>query len=172
MRALLMPLILLTLGLAEPSPGQISGTMELSLVRDGAQWKVEAKFDAVEGRVSSSPKDLRTRENEIEFTTTMLEAELRFSGKVTDDNMTGTIADFQAGDVLPPGRKPTSPDEPGPDHTQVPAGGRAQGVALSFGKRRIVILGEAAMLTAQVAQRGFRFGMNLPGIDNRKWRLT
>ena len=74
-------------------------------------------------------------------------------------------------DVLPPDRKPT-PDNPSPDHRQVSAAGRAQGVALTFSKGRIVVLGEAAMLTAQVALRGFRFGMNLPGIDNRQLALN
>lgn len=75
-------------------------------------------------------------------------------------------------DVLPPDRKPSSPDEPAPDHKQVSAAGRAQGVALEFGKGRVVVLGEAAMLTAQVAMRGFRFGMNVPGIDNRQLALN
>lgn len=74
-------------------------------------------------------------------------------------------------DVLPPDRKPT-PDDPSPDHRQVSAAGRAQGVALEFGKGRVVVLGEAAMLTAQVALRGFRFGMNVPGIDNRQLALN
>jgi hypothetical protein len=74
-------------------------------------------------------------------------------------------------DVLPPDRKPT-PDNPSPDHRQVSAAGRAQGVALTFSKGRVVVLGEAAMLTAQVALRGFRFGMNLPGIDNRQLALN
>jgi hypothetical protein len=75
-------------------------------------------------------------------------------------------------DILPPAHKPASPDEPAPDHRQVSAAGRAQGAALSFGKGRVVVLGEAAMLTAQVAPRVFRFGMNLPGIDNRQLALN
>jgi hypothetical protein len=74
-------------------------------------------------------------------------------------------------DVLPPDRKPT-PDNPSPDHRQVSAAGRAQGVALKLGKGRVVVLAEAAMLTAQVALRGFRFGMNVPGIDNRQLALN
>lgn len=74
-------------------------------------------------------------------------------------------------DVLPPDRKPTQ-DDPSPDHRQMSAAGRAQGVALKFGKGRVVVLAEAAMLTAQVAPRGFRFGMNVPGIDNRQLALN
>ncbi len=75
-------------------------------------------------------------------------------------------------DVLPPDRKQTSPDEAPPDHKQVSAAGRAQGLALEFGKGRVVILSEAAMLTAQVTPQGFRFGMNVTGLDNRQLALN
>lgn len=75
-------------------------------------------------------------------------------------------------DILPPDRKQTSPEEAPPDHKEVSAAGRAQGVALEFGKGRVVVLSEAAALTAQVASRGFRFGMNVPGIDNRQLALN
>lgn len=74
-------------------------------------------------------------------------------------------------DVLPPDRKPT-PDDPSPDHKTVSAAGRAQGVALTVGKGRVVALGEAAMLTAQVAPGGLRFGMNISGYDNRQLALN
>jgi len=43
--------------------------------------------------------------------------------------------------------------------------GAAQGLAFVYGKGRVVVLGEAAMLTAQVADRE-PFGMQLPGCDN------
>ena len=53
------------------------------------------------------------------------------------------------------------------------AAGRAQGIAMKFGKGRVIILGEAGMLSAQVvgAQR-MPFGMNRPGIDNRQLALN
>ncbi len=53
-----------------------------------------------------------------------------------------------------------------------PAAGRAQGVALEVGKGRVVILGEAAMMTAQISGDGHPFGMNVPGNDNRKLALN
>ena len=58
-----------------------------------------------------------------------------------------------------------------------PAAGRAQGIAFTFGKGRVVVLGEAAMLSAQVVLRpgggvAFRMGMNHPGIDNRQLALN
>lgn len=57
--------------------------------------------------------------------------------------------------------------------TPVSAAGRAQGIALKFGKGRVIVMGEAGMLTAQVtgAQRS-PFGMNIPGIDNRQLVLN
>ena len=58
-----------------------------------------------------------------------------------------------------------------------PVGGRAQGIALTFGQGRVVVLGEAAMLSAQVARRGdpptaTPMGMNEPGHDNRQFVLN
>lgn len=48
------------------------------------------------------------------------------------------------------------------------AKGKCQGLAMKFGKGRIVVWGEAAMLTAQ--DKGF--GMNYPGIDNKQLVLN
>lgn len=53
------------------------------------------------------------------------------------------------------------------------AGGRSQGIALSFGRGRVVVLGEAAMLSAQVVGREkTQIGMNRAGIDNRQLALN
>jgi hypothetical protein len=54
---------------------------------------------------------------------------------------------------------------------EVSAAGRAQGIALPFGKGRVVILGEAAMLTAQI-EGNVRFGMQRVGNDNRQFALN
>ncbi len=60
-----------------------------------------------------------------------------------------------------------------PGNKQVPAAGRAQGLALAHGKGRVVVLGEAAQLSAQVAGlEPIRFGMNVPGLDNRQMALN
>jgi hypothetical protein len=62
---------------------------------------------------------------------------------------------------------------PGPDSKPVSAAGRAQGIAMKFGKGRAVFLGEAAMLSAQLAgPNQAKFGMNRPGIDNRQLALN
>lgn len=55
----------------------------------------------------------------------------------------------------------------------VSAAGRAQGVALEFGKGRVVVLAEAAMLSAQlIGPERKPFGMNRPGADNRQFALN
>jgi len=52
-----------------------------------------------------------------------------------------------------------------------PAGGWAQGIALEFGRGRVVVLGEAGMLRAQKDRSGL-VGMNVPGYDNRQFALN
>lgn len=60
-----------------------------------------------------------------------------------------------------------------PGSTPVSATGRAQGIALEFGKGRVIVLGEAAMLSAQLGGPEHRpFGMNHPGIDNKQLALN
>jgi hypothetical protein len=57
--------------------------------------------------------------------------------------------------------------------TSTPVGGQAQGIAFKFGKGRVVMLGEAAMLSAQIAGPDRRpMGMNVPGNDNRQLALN
>ena len=57
-----------------------------------------------------------------------------------------------------------------------PVGGRAQAVALTYGQGRVVVMGEAAMFTAQVIKEPGRptiyFGMTVPGFDNRQLALN
>ena len=76
-------------------------------------------------------------------------------------------------DVIPPPEaNPVSSGAAPLDHKQVSAAGRAQGLALISGKGRVVAIGEAAMLTAQVTPRGYRYGMNVAGTDNRQLVLN
>jgi hypothetical protein len=58
----------------------------------------------------------------------------------------------------------------------IPAGtkgeGRAQGIAMPFGKGRVAVFGEAAKFSAQVAtidRQSFKVGMNVPGTDDRQF---
>jgi hypothetical protein len=66
-----------------------------------------------------------------------------------------------------------TPQRQGVEPTRASAAGRAQGVAFKFGKGRVVVLGEAAMLSAQVVgPEKIKFGMNRPGLDNRQLALN
>lgn len=59
---------------------------------------------------------------------------------------------------------------------QVPAMGRSQGLAMTYGQGRVVVLGEAAQLSAQLTGLGREprdmMGMNAPGIDNKQMALN
>lgn len=67
---------------------------------------------------------------------------------------------------------------PAPAATHAPAG-PSQGLAMTLGKGRVVVLGEAAMFSAQVVTlpvpngppRVIRAGMNVPGYDNPQFAL-
>ena len=68
----------------------------------------------------------------------------------------------------------TATDSPGYESKpSVSAAGRAQAVALKFGKGRVLVQGEAAMLSAQVSgPENRKMGMNVPGNDNRQYALN
>ena len=78
----------------------------------------------------------------------------------------GSVAFLRLGD--------DAKDVPAPDDPKATsAAGRAQGVAFMFGQGRVVVMGEAAALSAQVTgpQRA-PMGMNAPGNDNRQLALN
>jgi len=59
------------------------------------------------------------------------------------------------------------------DGKSASAAGRAQGIAFRLGKGRVVVLGDAAMLSAQVTGSDNQpIGMNVPNIDNRQLALN
>jgi len=62
-----------------------------------------------------------------------------------------------------------------PGGKKISAAGRAQGIAIKFGKGRVVVLGEAAMLAGQGPRPGQKFRrwwLDYPGIDNRQLALN
>jgi hypothetical protein len=57
--------------------------------------------------------------------------------------------------------------------TSTSAAGRAQAIALKIGKGRVVVHGEAAMLSAQISGvEKHTLGMNTPGNDNKQYALN
>jgi hypothetical protein len=66
--------------------------------------------------------------------------------------------------------KESMPSEP---DKEVSAAGFAQGIALKFGKGRVVVLGDPQMLSAQVTGREKTpMGINSPGTDNKQLALN
>jgi hypothetical protein len=60
-----------------------------------------------------------------------------------------------------------------PKEKRLAAAGRSQGLAMQLGKGRVVVLGEAAMMSAQVAGPNRRpMGMNAPGSDDRQFAIN
>lgn len=53
-----------------------------------------------------------------------------------------------------------------------PAKGHSQAIALHYGSGRVVVVGEAALFSAQVDMLGLKFGMNRAGNDNRQFALN
>ena len=68
----------------------------------------------------------------------------------------------------------TATDRPAYDsQTSAPASGRAQAIALKFGKGRVLVQGEAAMMSAQISGQDKRpMGMNVPDSDDRQYVLN
>jgi len=62
----------------------------------------------------------------------------------------------------------------GKDRKKVSAAGRAQGIAFKFGRGRVVVMGEAGDLSAQIygSDPVGKMGMNVPGCDNRQFALN
>ena len=65
---------------------------------------------------------------------------------------------------------PGAVDLYGSRRDRISAAGRAQGIAGSFGRGRVVVLGEARMLTATLPDGPV--GMNQPGNDDRQLALN
>lgn len=62
---------------------------------------------------------------------------------------------------------------PGDTAKDSSAAGRAQALAFKFGKGRVVVLGEASMLSAQLTGSDNQpFGMNIPDVDNKQLALN
>lgn len=53
-----------------------------------------------------------------------------------------------------------------------PAKGHSQAIALRYGDGRVVVVGEAALFSAQVDMLGLKFGMNRAGNDDRQFALN
>ena len=114
---------------------------------------------------------------ELEFTQRngLLGVHPILDGRSSDEHIgrvrtfTGQSLDAQGAAILL--RLPPTAVEQIPNRPEPATAGNAQGVALDYGRGRVVVLGEAAMLTAQTVE-GHRFGMSMEGLDNRQFALN
>jgi len=83
----------------------------------------------------------------------------------------GSVAFLKLADSAKDAPKPRSTDD-----EKTSAAGRAQGIAFKLGKGRVVVMGEAAALSAQMITRPstqpLKAGMNYPGSDNKQLALN
>ncbi|HEX6791126.1 MAG TPA: hypothetical protein VF247_07440 [Candidatus Krumholzibacteria bacterium] len=101
--------------------------------------------------------------------TLRVERVFTFTGQSLDGPADATVLlalPANAVEYVPPAR-----DHDGPVEMKEEKAGPAQGLAFEYGRGRVVVLGEAAMLTAQV-YKGDHFGMNTPGCDNQRFALN
>ena len=102
-----------------------------------------------------------------EDSTTRIERVLTFTGQSLDGPADATVLL-----ALPDSAVEYVPERD-EEHTEMKEedAGAAQGLAFDYGAGRVVVLGEAAMLTAQVIKDD-HFGMNTPGCDNQQFALN
>ena len=145
-----------------------SGSVELAL-RFGVNMSTRSTFDpannAARGLSFSREKNqlgdhpIMTGRNPSEVVNRVL----TFTGQSLE-GPAGSVALLKFADTA------TERDEVG---KTVSAAGRSQGVAFKYHRGRVVVMGEAAQLSAQVS--GFPpqpMGMNVPGCDNRQMAIN
>src|SRR5439155_9525075 len=74
---------------------QMSGDIQLTIDRAGEQWKGEAKITTAGQQLLSSLREIKVINNQIAFTANVLETELRFTGTLAGDNLSGIIGGFR-----------------------------------------------------------------------------
>jgi hypothetical protein len=145
--------------------------MGLAAAGLGKEFGVEMSLDAAVDPKNSAPQSASflvfSRENRllVDHAITLGRAEAERVGRV--QTFTGQALKRPKGSVAFLRLADTATLEP----SGRSAAGWAQGLAFPFGKGRVVVLGEAAQLSAQLAGRG-KMGMNAPGIDNRQMALN
>lgn len=139
----------------DPGPGNRSGNP--GTIRFTAAYGLDTSHVIVRGRSASDRADTVAT-----FTGQSLEgpsgsrALLTLAETAFDERI--TFAERQSGKRVAKDRR-------------LAAGGRAQALAFEHGRGRVVVLGEAAMATAQRAgpEGRFRMGMNAPGNHNKRF---
>lgn len=110
--AIFVPLLFL-LSVAADLSGQWTGTMEaagrpgtveLTLTRDGAEWNATVRVTWNGMEFANPVTALKVTENDIAFTTEIAGASARFIGKVTGQQLSGTLEATRNGQVVGTGK--------------------------------------------------------------------
>lgn len=142
--------------------------------RFGVEMSMGYTFDP-ENSVAGSPSHLIfSRENKLLNTHPITEGRGENERIRLMRSFTGQALKGPEGSVAVLSLSDSAYDSPGFNSgLSVSAAGRAQAVALKFGKGRVVVHGEAAMLSAQISGPERRtMGMNTPGNDNKQYALN
>ena len=75
--------------------------MELALAREGAEWRADAKFNAGGQEFSSPVRDPAVDESKISFSAELAGAEMRFVGKLSGNELAGTLEALEKGQESP-----------------------------------------------------------------------
>ena len=142
--------------------------------RFGVEMSRGYTFDP-ENSVAGSPSQLIfSRENKLLNTHPITEGRGEKERLKLVRSFTGQALKGPEGSVAILSLSASAYDSPSFDSgLKVSAAGQAQAVALKFGKGRVVVQGETAMLSAQIAGAEKRpMGMNVPGNDNKQYTLN
>lgn len=71
------------------------GGLEITLMRDGAEWKAGMKLRIEGQEIASAVKELKVNEAEIFFAADLDRSLVKFKGKFVGDKLSGTVEAFQ-----------------------------------------------------------------------------
>src|SRR5688500_4092003 len=71
--------------------------MELTITQQAAEWKAEAKFNVAGNEFSKTVQDLKITGNQLSFFVEIEGAQVRFTGKLGDNKLGGTLEALEKG---------------------------------------------------------------------------
>ncbi len=72
-----------------------SGQMELKVSREGEQWKVQIKLTAGDKLISADAYNIKVENTNISFSAEIEKAEVKFTGKLSGNKLSGNLEVFQ-----------------------------------------------------------------------------
>src|SRR6185436_2555283 len=71
--------------------------MELTISRDGVDWKAEAKINVGGNELTTPARDLKLNGNDLSFFIELEGAQVKFAGKLSENKLTGTLEAIEKG---------------------------------------------------------------------------